>query len=161
MDEAISIAEELKETLLEKPNQKLMRYYYHLMGMMELEEGNFPYAVKHFKKALTMLSFQHSETDDHALFIYPLASAYYLSGDLESAQEQYRRMTSLTTGRLFYGDEFAKSFYMLGRIYQEKGQDEKAKKNYLHFIELWKDADPGMPEVEDTIDRLVQLEKVT
>ncbi len=39
---------------------------------------------------------------------------------IERAREEYQKMISLTTGRLSYGDLFAKSFYGLGKIYQQK-----------------------------------------
>jgi len=157
IDKAQIAADELKKILQPRVNKKLMRYYYHLVGMIELETDDSSKAITYFKRALSLLPFQHSELDDHALFIYPLASAYYEAGDLEKAQEQHKKIASLTTGRLFSGDIFAKSFYMLGEIYQEKGWKEKAVEHYAQFIKLWKDVDPGTPEVEDAKERLNRL----
>jgi len=80
------------------------------------------------------------------------------SGDIEKAREEYERITSLTTGRLNYGDIYAKSFYMLGKIYEQKGWKGKAIEHYQKFLDLWKDADPGIPGVEDARKRLAGLE---
>jgi tetratricopeptide (TPR) repeat protein len=97
--------------------------------------------------------------NDQAFFIEPLAFAYYKTGELEKAQETYERIISLTVGRLHWGYEFAKSYYMLGKIYEQKGWEGKAIEQYERFLELWKDADPGITEVEDSRQRLAVLRK--
>ena len=102
---------------------------------------------------MAFLSFQcTTDTDDsHALFIDPLGLAYYKSENLDKANAEYERLISLTTGRLHYSDIYAKSFYMLGKIY------EQAIEHYQKFLELWKDSDPGISEVEDARERLAGL----
>lgn len=78
-----------------------------------------------------------------------IALANYEQGELEKAREEYERINSLTSGRLGCGDIYAKSFYMLGKIYEEQDNKVKAIENYEKFLSLWKDADPGLPEVRD------------
>ena len=87
----------------------------------------------------------------------PWAVSGYHSGDVEKAKEEYERITSLTDGRLTIGDIYAKSFYKLGEIYEEQGDKSKAIENYEKFLDLWKDADPGIVEVEDAKKRLAGL----
>jgi hypothetical protein len=65
-----------------------------------------------------------------------------MAGDYERAKQEYERIIHLTTGRLFYGDIYAKSFYMLGRI-----------------CDLWKEADSGIVVVEEVKKRLAGLQK--
>ena len=48
---------------------------------------------------------------------------------------------------------------MLGKIYEEQGDNGKAIDHYEKFLDLWKDADPGIAEVEDTRKRLEELQK--
>lgn len=156
--EAERLADELKKVVQAQHNERLMRYHYHLTGMIELEKGNIHEAISNFQAALTLLPYQHSESDNQARFIYPLAVAYYRSGDLEKAQQQFRRLTSLTTGRLFFGDLYAKSFYWLGRIYQEKGWGQEAERHYARFLRLWEGHDWGMPEFGDAQGKLVRGE---
>ncbi len=159
VSEAERAADELREILLAKENKKLVRYYHHLVGAIQLEKGNYPEAIASLQKAVSLLPSQHSETDDHALFLYPLALAFYKSGDLESAGQHFERIVSLTTGRLFFGDLFANSLYMLGKIYQKQGWPEKAMRSYSRFTHLWAKADPGIPELEDARNRLAHLEE--
>lgn len=157
MDQAQKTADQLKDILQKRKNKKLMRYYYHLAGSIELERQNYSEAITYLKRALSLLAFQHSQLDDHAIFIYPLASACYKAGDSEEAQEEYKRIISLTTGRLFSGDIFAKSVYMLARICQEQGREKEAIEHYAGFMGLWKNADTEIPELEDAKKRLQKL----
>ena len=150
MDETQRIAEE-------RLNEK-GRFYYHLMGLIELEKKRFSQAVEYFKKAVLLLKFEKNWSGDrHALFIEPLALAYYQSGDLEMARQEYEKIISLTYGRLYNGDIYAKSFYNLGKIYEEQENTPKAIEFYEKFLNLWKDADPGMAEVDDAKKRLAGL----
>jgi len=76
---------------------------------------------------------------------------------IERAREEYQKMISLTTGRLSYGDIFAKSFYGLGKIYQQKKWTAKTIEQYREFLTLWKDSDPGIPELIDAKNRFAEL----
>jgi tetratricopeptide (TPR) repeat protein len=86
-----------------------------------------------------------------------LGRAHYKSGDLESARDQFEWITRMTYHRKEYGDIYAKSFYMLGRIFEDLGNERKALENYEKFLDLWKNADPGLPEVDDARTRLAAV----
>jgi len=160
IDEALRAADELKEMVEKAMNRKEIRLYHNLMGMIELEKENLPQATEYFKKAISLLPAEFNERYGHAAYFDSLALAYYKSGDLEKAQEEYERIISLTTGRAYYGDVFVKSFYMLGKIFEEKGWEGKAIEHYEKFLGLWKEADPGIPEVSDAKKRLAALRKL-
>jgi len=155
VSDAQGTAEELRELIQESPFKKMIRYYQHLMGMIELERENYPKALDYFQKAISLLPYTREENREfRALFINPLAQAYYKAGDLAKALQEYKRIASLTYSRIWDGDIYAKSFYMMGMIYETMGKKAEATENYSRFLELWKDADPGIPEVIDAKKRL-------
>jgi eukaryotic-like serine/threonine-protein kinase len=129
-----------------------------LLGSVELEQGHWSQAIELLKRAAGRLPHENTfPGDEQALFIERLALAYFGSGDFDKAGAEYRKITTLTTGRLSYGDIYARSFYMLGRIAEQKGDKASARESYAKFLALWKDADPGLPEVGDARKRLAGL----
>jgi hypothetical protein len=48
-------------------------------------------------------------------------------------------------------------YYQLGRAYEGSGWKNKAIAAYEEFLEIWKDADPGLKDVEDARERLSKL----
>jgi serine/threonine protein kinase/Flp pilus assembly protein TadD len=157
MDEALQTADKLKELIEQGMNKKIMRFYFNLMGNIELERKNFAQAIEYLESALSLLSYQRGAGDDHALFVDSLARAYYETQDLEKAQQEYERIILLTSGRISWGDIYVKSFYMLAKIYEQKDWEGKAIEHYEKFLDLWKNADTGLPEVEDARKRLAEL----
>ena len=158
MEDAQRTADELMGLIPRGINGKKVRYYNLLMGNIELKKGNFTTAIDYFEKALSMLHSQHwPGVDKHTLFIAPLAQAAFEAGDLEKAQQEYENLISLTTGRIYNGDTFAKSHYRLGQIFQKKGLNDKAIEYYEKFLGLWNEADAIFPEVEDARKQLNSL----
>jgi eukaryotic-like serine/threonine-protein kinase len=158
LNKAQETATELKRLIDSGMNKKAIRYYDNLLGRLELKKKNFSKAVELLSAALAYVPFEYSFDNDQALFIEPLAAADYESGNLGKAAEEYEKIVSLTGGRLFYGDIYAKSFYMLGKIAEKQGDKVRARENYQKFLDLWKDADPGQPEVDDARKRLTEIE---
>jgi len=157
VEEAEKTAAELKALIEKGLNKKAIRLYDHLMGAIELERKNFPLAIEYLERAERSLPYGRYEKD--AWFLDTLALAYLRSGDSEKAREKYEHITALTAGRLYYGDIYARAFNMLGQINAKQGDKVKARENYTKFLDLWKDADPGRPEVEDARKRLAGLSK--
>jgi tetratricopeptide (TPR) repeat protein len=169
IDEAEKTAGELKAFIDKEMDKKAIRLYDLLEGTVELARNNTPKAIDHLERAVDSLPYGPFEKD--ATFIDALAEAYLRAGDLPKAREQYERITRLLTGgyrpaatlswapygRLKRGDLYARSFYHLGRIDEELGDRAKSREYYQKFLDLWKDADPGLPEVEDARKRLAGL----
>jgi len=47
--------------------------------------------------------------------------------------------------------------YWLGQAYEQSGWSDKAAEQYTTFLDIWKDADPGIQEVADAQKRLAAL----
>jgi tetratricopeptide (TPR) repeat protein len=160
LNEAQKLANELKELIQEGTNEKEMRHYYLLMAIFEFERENPVTAIEYLEKALSLLPSEYSAArNKHALFFGHLASVYYKTGDLEKAREGYESIIRLTAGRARFGDIYAKSFYMLGKIYEQQGDIAKSIEHHEKFLDLWKDADPGIAEVEDAREKLAGLKE--
>jgi len=155
LDKVEETANTLKEIIENGFNNKEMRFYYYLMGMKELYGKNYLTAIDFLKKAISLLSEQHEAADMHAVFYEPLARCYYDTGDLDKAEKEYEQIINLTTGRMLYGDFYSKSFYILGKIYQEKGWKGKAIEHYNQFMELWKDCDPMFRHMVDEAEVII------
>ena len=152
--QAQDIASRLKAEVDRAPDKKLVWRYYYLMGMIEIEKKNYPTAIDFFEKGLPLLT---ADSSEQLLFADALGTAFYMVGNLESAWREYEKIVSLGTSRLGYGDIYCKSYYWLGKISEQQGKTVDAREHYRKFLELWKDADPGQPEVEDVRKRLAAL----
>jgi serine/threonine protein kinase/Tfp pilus assembly protein PilF len=153
--EAKKLAAQLKEMIDNGIDKKAIKFYYHLMGEIERAGGNYSVAIEYFEKARSLEGY--GPLTKRLDFANSLALTYYEAGDLENARDQYEEITTFTSTRLQYGDIYAKSFYMLGKICEEQGDAAKAIEYYEKFLDLWKDADPGIAEMEDARVKLANL----
>jgi tetratricopeptide (TPR) repeat protein len=156
LDEARKTAEELALTLKNIKNERGLKIQYLLEGLIERESGNLNRAVELLEKAESCLSW-HLGNMDNILYLESLAGAYFRSGKLLSAKAKFEKIYSRGFLKYEYPEIWVRSFYWLGRIAEERGKKAEARKMYQEFLELWKDADPGLPEVEDTKKRLAGL----
>jgi tetratricopeptide (TPR) repeat protein len=156
--EADRAADEMKTEIDGWLNPKLMRLWFHLAGHTALARSDVGQAVEHFEQAVSLVPYQHDPNgDDHAEYYSSLAYAYYLSGDLARAQEWYENTLSLTYGRLFFGEFFAKSHFMLGQIYEQRGMNAEAIRSYRTFLDLLREADSTTPDLEEARRALADL----
>jgi serine/threonine protein kinase/Tfp pilus assembly protein PilF/TolA-binding protein len=149
IEEAKKIAQQLRQIIEITSFPKSMRYYDHLTGQIVLEEGHPDQAVYHFGQAISLLPYQREINDEHAFYYDGLAAACYKSGNWPKAIEAYKAIISLTTGRLCWGDIYARSHYWLGKSYQKVGNSIEARTYYQAFLRFWENADSGLPEAAD------------
>jgi tetratricopeptide (TPR) repeat protein len=138
-------------------NKKSIRGVWNLQAQIDLARGDFARAAENAKAAVDSLEAQSSYSNPDAYYYGALAKAYEGMGDLESARKTYERVQKLTSGRIYGGNIYAQSFYRLGLIAEKLGDKAGARANYQKFLEIWKDADPDLPEPADARRRLAAL----
>ncbi|MCK4836749.1 MAG: hypothetical protein KAT17_08925, partial [Candidatus Aminicenantes bacterium] len=159
VDRADEIAEQVKKLIQEIGKRKIIRYFYHLKGKIYQEQGLISQSIDCFEKAILLFPDQGLDLNNQAFYLDSLAAIHFKNKDYKNSLINYEKIISLTSGRLKWGDIYAKSFYWLGKIFQQKNEKEKAIKNYKKFLRLWEHADPGIQETEDARKQLMNLGK--
>jgi tetratricopeptide (TPR) repeat protein len=158
--EAQKTADELRALGEKSVNPRDMKYYEHVQGLIELKSKNPRRAADLCARACQGLYFENIDwkySHDYPQLFDGLARTLYESGELDKARSEFERITLLTTTRWGSGDIYARAFYMMGKIAEKQGDKVKAREYYTKFLDLWKDADSGLPEVEDARKRLAGL----
>jgi tetratricopeptide (TPR) repeat protein len=155
LDKAQAAAAEFKTQAEKSKDKSEMANYYDLMAKIELEKGNYEGAVEYVEKTIPM--YRYSPLTYPAGVLETQALAYFRSGKMDEAEDVLKKIQALTGGRYYYGNSYVRSYFMLGQIHEQKGEKAKAAELYKKFLELWKDADSGMPEVDDAKTKLKAL----
>jgi len=89
-----------------------------------------------------------------AYYIDLLARIYAERGDVSRAIQEYERLFKLSVSGVPSFLIHPLYHYRLGILYERANEAAKAKAQYEKFLDLWKDADPDIAEVEDARKRL-------
>jgi serine/threonine protein kinase/Flp pilus assembly protein TadD len=88
-----------------------------------------------------------------------LAIAHIKKGELDETIAEYERLITLDPNsedrRLIH----PKYHYRLAKLYEEKGMQNRAIKEYEKFLEIWKNADNDQLDLVDTKKRLANLKQ--
>lgn len=96
--------------------------------------------------------------DHHALFLYNIANKYHSIKEYNKAIFYYKKLQSLSFGRIYYGEYYVLSFYKSGCILQELGNISESKLQLSKFLNLWSEGDKSLfPQLEDAKKRLTKL----
>jgi len=148
------------------PRNKYTSLYYDLLsGEVLLAEGFIEKATAVFEKmspiempGLGELLLDLKGLSYHMPFLNEVtARAFQKKGEVDKAITEYERLITFDPNsperRLIH----PKYHYSLAELYEHKGWEGKAIEHYEKFLDLWKDADPGIAEVEDAKKRLAVL----
>jgi len=155
---------EIKAFVERERYPKLMRAYYHLLGLKELRQKRAQVAIQNFHKALDL--FSPGRRDPlRVMCLDSLAEAYELDGSSTFAGPCYDEIAKPGAKESWTGDFYARSFYKKGKLFEERWKQfstdslkAQAIACYGKFLDLWGAADPVFPEVGDARARLARLE---
>jgi tetratricopeptide (TPR) repeat protein len=163
LDSVKSRLEEIQTVLLKEKLEKSWCTFLSIIlkGEVLLVEGNLEECISYCEKELV------SNTPGWAImemfnYNFPflrdvLARAYQQNGEIEKAIAEYERLTTFdpdSRNRLLV---HPKNYYRLAKLYEQQGDTNKAIENCEKFLTFWKDADPGIAELEDARKRLAGL----
>jgi tetratricopeptide (TPR) repeat protein len=108
----------------------------YLLGTYELKRGHTREAIELLREA----SYRPPLLWTVGSVIDSLANAYLELGRFDEAIAEYERLLSLNPN-------YPPARYHLAQAYERKGEREKALAEYYRFLQIWKDADPNLPEL--------------
>jgi len=150
--QAEEVARALKSGIAKKDTSQMYRWWV-ADGLVKLAQGKLPEALNSFEKmAKGTPEFQYH---------FVLVETYIKLGRLAEAVSELEKMLSQydQTRATAMPIWAVKAYYLLGLAYEKSGWNQKAIKNYEEFLDIWKNADPGIAEVEDAKQRLARLKK--
>ncbi len=125
--------------------------YWYAVGCIALQRGNDKTAVDNFEK-IAEVNRRYPEQ-------FMLGRAYLAAGRLPEAVAEFERLTTIyTTMRTFHSIWNVQAHYYLGLAYEQSNWFDKALEQYHTFLDLWKDADAGLPLLDDARARVARLE---
>jgi tetratricopeptide (TPR) repeat protein len=151
-DEARAMAEELRQDIEAADRPEVMNEYWNAVAFIEMVRGNAGTAVSYFEKA------QEIDPTPHFHIDIRRGRVYLEAGRLAEAVAVLERALSRYDEDRASNPAFSvRTHYFLGRAYEESGWRERAIAQYRLLLDTWKDADPGIPVVEEARQRLANL----
>jgi tetratricopeptide (TPR) repeat protein len=122
-----------------------------LKGEIQLLKGNPAEAIDLIE---TGISVRHD-----CFTVESKANYYYATGDPDKAITSYEEIINASNSLGWEAQDYwIRAHFILGKLYEEKGNRELAIKYYNDFINIWKDADPDIPDLNDAKSRLAKLQ---
>jgi tetratricopeptide (TPR) repeat protein len=135
----------------------------HLKREILLAEGAWDEAVQVFENAPPVqlsLSAYMSVQQKNLPYIQDFPARVYLNkGERDKAVAEYERLVSPDPSLRQQALIHPFSRYRLAKLYEEQGERLKAIEQYERVLKVWKNADPGLSEVEEARRRLARLKQ--
>ncbi|MCK4412280.1 MAG: tetratricopeptide repeat protein [Candidatus Eisenbacteria sp.] len=86
-----------------------------------------------------------------------VARVHARAGSLDAAVAEYELLTVTDPNQRGRRSIHPIYHYRLAKLYEERGSRRAALREYEKFLEIWRDADEGIPELDDARERFVAL----
>ena len=120
-------------------------------GNIAMEQGRFHDAIESFGETVSVTN--------PWFWYYPLLESYLEVGRIDKAVELAERLLRWHSEKRAVFLLGVKIHHLAGKVYQAAGQTDKAIEQFEIFLEIWKDADPVFPEIDDAKQRLEFLRR--
>ncbi|MEJ2719792.1 MAG: protein kinase [bacterium] len=136
---------------VDSTDPKQMDRYWFAKSQIALEQGD-PDSACAYLERLSGGSY------NKFIIAYDLGVAYLAAGRLSEAVEELERyLGQAMWASLYIPLNRVRAYYYLGIAFEKSGWRDKAIEQYETFLEIWKDADPDLKEIDDAKRRLSAL----
>lgn len=137
------------------------RRWWHgaLAGEIALAEGDLATAESAFAGAEPTIKPAGLDDPGATLFRDGRARVKVARGDLAGAIEAYRALNTPGIANKWTALFEPRYVLAVARLLDKMGRHEEARKEYQRFLELWKDADKGLPELAEARASLARRDK--
>jgi tetratricopeptide (TPR) repeat protein len=140
--------------------RRLVRDYDLFTGVVEYERGRYSEAIAALGKAAASLPPSFPAAAYEPIVYYYLGLAREKAGDGPGAAAAFEEIVREKDYRFLFGDIFPLAVLGKARAEEALGRRAAALDGYRDFLDLWKNADPGRPEVEQARARVAALEDI-
>ena len=129
------------------------RLHQLLQGELALARSDYDQAVASLNEAESMLPPRGAD-GIHIVIWYSLATAHREAGNFGEARRWYERIVWATEERLFEPVRYVRSFYFLGKLDAQRGNDDDAEDSFERFLEHWEDGEIDRDRVRE-VERIL------
>jgi tetratricopeptide (TPR) repeat protein len=135
---------------IDKTDSLALRKYWNALALLESEKGNYDSALAIIGK--------YPAPDSNFMNLLLQANIYYKADQLDDAIKLYEKLLIKYDAYRAWNTSFSVLLhYWAGLAYEKARMNEEAIEQYKTFLDIWKNADPGIEEVEDARIRLKRL----
>jgi tetratricopeptide (TPR) repeat protein/predicted Ser/Thr protein kinase len=126
--------------------------YWVVKGNIAYARGDLDEAIACFGKGL------EAAPEPYFHIRSMLGETYLQAGRLDMAVATFEKaLQRYDEARALCPVRAVKTQYWLGLAYERSGWTSRAAEQYKIFLDIWKDADPGIPEIEEARQHLARL----
>jgi tetratricopeptide (TPR) repeat protein len=133
------------------PNPWARRRELLVAAEIALAQDDIEQAIDHLRAAHGLLQPgpNYPPFDELVEYSYALGAAHYAAGNRVEAVELFRTITESGSQRLYHPFEYVRSFYFLGKIAEEDGDNVAARRHYRRFLDYWGDGEIDRERVDE------------